>query len=79
MSCVHSLLYLQLGYEGEPLAGQRCVAVLEMKTGPAEPSLVAREGLAHPTCPSAFQASRETTGMTWLSSSLSLRMALVHP
>lgn len=24
VSCVHSLLYLQLGYEGEPLAGKRC-------------------------------------------------------
>lgn len=24
VSCVHALLYLQLGYEGEPLAGQSC-------------------------------------------------------
>lgn len=24
VSCVYSLLYLQLGYEGEPLAGQGC-------------------------------------------------------
>lgn len=73
VSCVYSLLYLQLGYEGEPLAGQRCRGCGEgAESGPLE----ARGGL-HPALRSLppLQASPAIIRTMWLSSSSPSRTA----
>ena len=75
VSCVYSLLYLQLGYEGEPLAGQRCRGDEEQNLGLGWP------GRTRPApCPVlSLQASHETTGTTWPSGSSPSKMALCTP
>lgn len=72
VSCVYSLLYLQLGYEGEPLAGQRCGRD-EEQAGPRWPGV-----LPSSTCSCSTGFSRDYRDDV-AERLLTLKDGLVHP